>query len=97
MSIAIEQSDERFYLVGHTFSLKETIKSLGCKFDAAKKQWYASKQEIAEQIVLLTQTEAPAAVTSAKATISATDKIIRGRAKYRSHEYYVQTPRSLGF
>ena len=90
MSIAIEQSDERFYLVGPTFSLKEKIKSLGCKFDTARRQWYASEKSVADKVLTLFSSDSGnQSVKPAKPSISTTDKIIKGRALYNGREYYV--------
>ena len=91
MSIAIEQSDERFYLVGPTFSLKEKIKSLGCKFDTARRQWYASEKSVAENIISLFSSEKTdsSIENTSQTAVSTTAKIVKGKASYKGHEYYL--------
>lgn len=91
MSLAIEQNNDRFYLIGHTFSLKDTIKSLGCKFDAARKQWYATQKEIAEQVISVagSKEDESSNTRPVNKSVSTAEKIIRGRAVYKGREYYV--------
>jgi hypothetical protein len=89
--ISIEQHGERFYVKGKTFELKESIKKLGCKFDAVRRQWYASKKETAEQVISLAIKTDPnvEVVTPPLLPISHSEKIIIGRATYRTREYHV--------
>lgn len=89
MSIAIEQHGERFYVIGKTFELKDRIKELGCKFDAVRRQWYASQKEIADNVALLAVKGESDIPSSPYSPISLSEKIIIGRATYRSREYHV--------
>jgi hypothetical protein len=89
--ISIEQLGERFYFKGKTFEIKENIKKLGGKFDAIRRQWYASKKETAEQVISLAIKTDPnvEVVTPPLLPISHSEKIIIGRATYRAREYHV--------
>lgn len=39
----------KIYLSGNTFPVKEALKSLGCRWDAERKSWYATSEEMAEK------------------------------------------------
>jgi hypothetical protein len=94
MTITIDQQGRRFYLRGNTFSIKDRLRSAGCKWDPDAKCWYTGKRELADQFVSQFQADkAPDATNGPSATSDCQapgdDAIVAARATYKGHTYYV--------
>jgi len=81
MNVEIQEVDGKHFVVGKTFTIKEKLKDLGCKFDSEKKAWYTSKQSVANTI----------ATTEFEEVEQSEDKdpTVLGAAKYKDRSYYV--------
>lgn len=94
MSAAIEIKKEgrRFYLIGNTFQFKDRLRDNGAHWDADRRAWWTSKEEVAVAIFGAAAPASPAVSNGAvrpTETVSTADRVIRGRATYDGKTYYV--------
>ncbi|WP_347990054.1 hypothetical protein [Methylomonas sp. AM2-LC] len=82
--LSVEENDNRFWLIGPTFEFRKIIKRLGGKFDAAKKMWFSETPDIASQIVIAVDRH-----VEIQPAVSITENIIKGKAIYKGHEYFI--------
>jgi hypothetical protein len=87
-TLTIEKDARRYYIIGNTFALKDSIKSAGCKWDGDRRAWWTSKQDIAESIVGKACSVAPAK-KAGDDSISTSAEVVIGRAKYQGKTYYL--------
>lgn len=85
MTIRIEKTGKRIFLLGDTFAFRNEIKALGGHWDGGRKAWWVGAAKAAKA-------EALAAQLSSRATerkgVDA-DSTIIGKATYKGRSYYV--------
>lgn len=82
-NLTIEQVSRRLYVVGHSFPIKDCLKSIGCKWDGERKQWWigtAKRNELQQCI--------DRGVKSLDTQDGSNVKVV-GRATYKGKCYYV--------
>lgn len=82
MTLTVEKTGRRFYIVGNTYPIKDEIKSAGCKWDAERRAWWTGKVDVAEQL-------ASKADSSPKNEAPGLDAKVAGRATYKGRPYYL--------
>lgn len=90
MSIDIVSEGRRHYITGNTYPVRDRIRSLGAHWDAERKAWWTGKRDEAEQLVAKLNEQATARCEQERREgISLTDRVIRGRCKYKGKTYYI--------
>lgn len=84
--IAIERDGTSAWLTGGTYPYRDQIKAAGGKWEAGK-GWKIAETALAELTPAFAT--APVATAEAPAGIDESDRVIRGRAKYKGKEYYL--------
>jgi hypothetical protein len=83
-NIQIQQNGQRIYIVGHTYPIRDRLRSAGAHWDGDRGAWWigAAKRADIESVI---------AAASAAAASQGPDRGARvlGRARYRDREYYV--------
>jgi hypothetical protein len=81
MSITMQTEGQRIYIVGHTYPIRDRLRSAGAHWDGDRGAWWigASKRADIESVI-----------ASAAAATSRPDRGARviGRARYRERDYY---------
>lgn len=92
-SVTLEKQGRRYYFRGDTYSVRDRLRSAGCKWDYAARAWYTGKQETADQL-LRSLHEAPpladgatAPAPTPRAVDVADDTKILGKAEYKGRTY----------
>jgi len=89
--MSIEIVGSRLYVTGNTYSIKDRLKSIGCHWDADRKQWWIGKAKQAELSTIVgsvnSQTTASGYVKPTAEELS--DKPCTGKAAYKGRDYYV--------
>lgn len=85
MTVTIEKVDRRYYIRGNTYTIKDQLRSAGCKWDADAKCWYTGKKETAEKFAgKEVKTEF---VKPTKDELA--EKPCTGKVEYKGRQYYV--------
>lgn len=89
--IVVEQKGRRFYLVGDTYSVKDQLKSAGCKWDAAERAWWTGKQEVAAELVARlngsTNGSTNGTTNGNSESLAKDARSIKGKATYQGKTY----------
>jgi hypothetical protein len=89
--MSIQVVGSRLYVVGNTYSIKDRLKSIGCHWDADRKQWWIGKAKEAQLSAIVStvaaQTTATGYVKPTPEQLAA--KPCTGKAEYKGRTYYV--------
>ena len=92
--ISIQTEGRRTYIVGDTYPVRDRLRAIGAKWDAARKAWWTGKRAEAEALVAELST-APASASqertsdASKAPRDGLDSVVAGRCEYKGKTYYV--------
>jgi len=89
MAIALRQDNRRIYFDNAPFSVKDRLKEAGCKWDPAQKGWWMGTARRADAEALVERLNGQSASTGSNDTISRSERVIRGRARYDGKTYYI--------
>lgn len=90
MTVTIEKTGRRYYLIGNTFAIKDAIKDAGGHFDGERKAWWLSNAAEAERLITEASDKSRDTVKAKnEAGISTDDECIIGRVEYNSKNYYL--------
>ena len=90
MTIVIEKTGRRYYLVGNTYAVKDRIKAAGCKWDPERRAWWTSKQDVAEEIkAALADVDDGHANGDGGRQGAGDEQVVAGRATYKGKTYYI--------
>jgi len=80
MTLTIEKTGRRYYIVGNTYAIKDQLRDAGCKWDGERKAWWTSKRDIADKF---------SGDVAEPVKTQALDTMVSGRATYQGKTYYV--------
>ncbi len=83
--MTIEKIGRRYYLTGNTYAVRDALKAAGCHWDAERKAWWTSKQDVAERFG--GQDAAPAPAKPSKDDLA--ERRCYGKVEYKGRTYYV--------
>lgn len=89
--MSIESVGSRLYVTGNTYSIKDRLKSIGCHWDADRKQWWIGKAKQAELAAIVSTAAAQATASGyVKPTAEELSTLpCSGKAEYKGRTYYV--------
>ncbi len=86
MTITIEKTGRRYYLIGNTFAIKNQLRDAGCKWDAERRAWWTSNAEIAAQF---SGEVKPKEKSEDELRDERAKRPCTGKADYKGRSYYI--------
>lgn len=89
--MSIQAVGSRLYVTGNTYSIKDQLKSIGCHWDADRKQWWIGKAKQAElaKIVDGNSGSQSSGGYVAPTADELSEKPCSGQVEYKGRKYYV--------
>jgi hypothetical protein len=90
MAITLETVGRRIYLRGDTYSIRDSIRSVGGHWDPDAKAWWLGAGKLAEaQRIVASANESAAGNAPAQPEAPGDSAIVAGRGTYRGKAYYL--------
>lgn len=83
----LEKVGRRYYVRGDSYSLKDTLKENGCKWDATERAWYTANKEAAEAILAIFENAGDKKGERVEVTEGMATEVC-GRLQYKGAAYY---------